>query len=34
MADQPPNYWDTHPLGWALDGCAIFGYNDADGSTG
>ena len=32
MADQPPNYWDTHPLGWALDGFAIFGFNDADGS--
>ena len=33
MADQPPGYWDTHPLGWALDGFAIFGYRDADGST-
>ena len=33
MADQPPNYWDTHPLGWALDGFAIFGYRDADGTT-
>lgn len=31
MADQPPGYWDTHPLGWALDGFAIFGYRDADG---
>ena len=33
MADQPPGYWDTHPLGWALDGFAIFGFNDADGSV-
>ena len=33
MADQPATYWDTHPLGWALDGFAIFGYRDADGTT-
>ena len=33
MADQPAQYWDTHPLGWALDGFAIFGYNDAACST-
>lgn len=33
MADQPSTYWDTHPLGWALDGFAIFGYHDADGAT-
>jgi phosphatidylethanolamine-binding protein (PEBP) family uncharacterized protein len=33
MAGKPSNYWDTHPLGWALDGFAIFGYNDANGST-
>ena len=33
MADQPANYWDTHPLGWALDGFAIFGYRDTDGTT-
>lgn len=33
MADQLPNYWDTHPLGWALDGFAIFGFNDADGTA-
>jgi len=33
MADQAANYWDTHPLGWALDGFAIFGYRDADGTT-
>ena len=32
MADQPSSYWDTHPLGWALDGFAIFGYNDAGGT--
>jgi phosphatidylethanolamine-binding protein (PEBP) family uncharacterized protein len=31
MAGKPTNYWDTHPLGWALDGFAIFGYNDANG---
>lgn len=33
MADQPANYWNTHPLGWALDGFAIFGFNDADGAV-
>ena len=33
MAEQPAGYWDTHPLGWALDGFAIFGYRNADGST-
>ena len=33
MADQPAQYWDSHPLGWALDGFAIFGYKDASGST-
>ena len=33
MADQAASYWDTHPIGWALDGFAIFGYNNADGST-
>lgn len=32
MATKPASYWDTHPLGWALDGFAIFGYRDADGS--
>ena len=31
MAGKPAGYWDTHPLGWALDGFAIFGFNDADG---
>ena len=33
MADQPASYWNTHPIGWALDGFAIFGYNNADGTT-
>ena len=33
MADQPAAYWDTHPVGWALDGYAIFGYRDADGAV-
>jgi phosphatidylethanolamine-binding protein (PEBP) family uncharacterized protein len=34
MAGQPdPHYWDTHPLGWALDGFAIFGYFNADGAV-
>ena len=33
MATKPASYWDTHPLGWALDGFAIFGYNNADGSV-
>ena len=33
MADQVASYWDTHPIGWALDGFAIFGYNNADGTT-
>ena len=32
MADQSASYWDTHPIGWALDGFAIFGYNNADGT--
>ena len=31
MAGKPTSYWDTHPVGWALDGFAIYGYNDADG---
>ncbi len=33
MAGQNANYWDTHPIGWALDGFAIFGFNDANGAT-
>ena len=32
MAAKPASYWDTHPLGWALDGFAIYGYNNADGA--
>jgi phosphatidylethanolamine-binding protein (PEBP) family uncharacterized protein len=32
MATQPASYWDTHPIGWALDGFPIFGYNDASGA--
>ena len=32
MAGQAPSYWNTHPLGWALDGFAIYGYNNADGT--
>jgi phosphatidylethanolamine-binding protein (PEBP) family uncharacterized protein len=33
MATKAANYWDTHPLGWALDGFAIYGYNDASGTV-
>lgn len=34
MAEQSnPNFWDTNPIGWALDGFAIFGYNNPDGSV-
>lgn len=33
MAHQIPHYWDTHPVGWALDGYAILGYNDSNGAT-
>ncbi len=33
MQGRAANYWDTHPLGWALDGFAIYGYNDADGKV-
>lgn len=33
MAGKPARYWDTHPLAWALDGFAIFGYHNADGSV-
>ena len=32
MAGQAASYWNTHPVGWALDGFAIFGYNNADGT--
>jgi phosphatidylethanolamine-binding protein (PEBP) family uncharacterized protein len=34
MAGQSnTHYWDIHPIGWALDGFAIFGYYNADGTT-
>ena len=33
MAGKPADYWDTHPVGWALDGFAIFGYRNADGTV-
>jgi hypothetical protein len=33
MAGKAGNYWDTHPVGWALDGFAIMGYNNPDGTT-
>ncbi len=34
MAGQSnTHYWDTHPIGWALDGFAIFGYYNPDGTT-
>lgn len=33
MSDQAASYWDTHPLGWALDGYAIFGYHNPDGGV-
>lgn len=32
MAGKAASYWDTHPLGWALDGFAIFGYHAPDGT--
>ena len=31
MANKPDGYWNTHPVGWALDGYGIFGFNNADG---
>jgi phosphatidylethanolamine-binding protein (PEBP) family uncharacterized protein len=31
MATKPDSYWNTHPVGWALDGYGIFGFNNADG---
>lgn len=33
MAGQSSSYWDTHPVGWMLDGFALYGYNDADGTV-
>ncbi len=32
MAGKAASYWNTNPVGWALDGFAIFGYNNADGT--
>jgi len=32
MAARPSSYWATHPVGWALDGFAIFGYLNASGA--
>jgi phosphatidylethanolamine-binding protein (PEBP) family uncharacterized protein len=33
MAEQTTTYWNTHPVAWLLDGFAVFGYANADGST-
>lgn len=33
MAGQSSSYWDTHPIGWLLDGFALYGYNDASGTV-
>lgn len=33
MSGKAANYWNTHPLGWALDGFAIYGFNNADGTA-
>jgi phosphatidylethanolamine-binding protein (PEBP) family uncharacterized protein len=33
MAGRAASYWATHPIGWALDGFAIFGYQDASGNA-
>jgi hypothetical protein len=34
MAEQAnSSFWNTHPIGWLLDGYAVFGYQNADGST-
>ena len=33
MATKPDSYWNTHPVGWALDGYGIFGFNNADGQV-
>jgi phosphatidylethanolamine-binding protein (PEBP) family uncharacterized protein len=33
MQGRAADYWDTHPVGWALDGFAIYGYNDANGTV-
>ncbi len=31
MATKTDSYWNSHPVGWALDGYGIFGFNNADG---
>lgn len=31
MATKADSYWNTHPVGWALDGFGIFGFNNPDG---
>jgi hypothetical protein len=33
MATRAEAHWDTHPVGWALDGFPIFGFRDPDGTT-
>ncbi len=33
MAGKAASYWATHPIGWALDGFAIYGYLDASGNA-
>lgn len=33
MAGQATSYWDTHPVGWILDGFALYGYNDSTGTV-
>jgi hypothetical protein len=33
MAGQSTSYWDTHPVGWLLDGFALYGYNDSTGTV-
>jgi hypothetical protein len=33
MAGQATSYWNTHPVGWILDGFALYGYNDASGTV-
>jgi phosphatidylethanolamine-binding protein (PEBP) family uncharacterized protein len=33
MAEQSTSYWNTHPVAWLLDGFAVFGYDNADGTT-
>jgi hypothetical protein len=34
MAEQSnSSYWNDHPVGWLLDGFAVFGYDNADGSA-